>query len=257
MTTTLKWVYGPGSCYRLPADQSPEPDQLAETLSRRRVQQADLLFGHALFGLHRHLEERCRHFTLLRDPVRRVVSHYFYHKVRYPSSALASLSLKEFLQSDHPIAQSNRQVRFLSGQDPRQSPRASLTAAKDHLRDDLVAFGLTERFDESLFLFRARLDWGYLPFYVRRKVNSERPTVEDLSDETVEAVRKENRLDAELYRFAQDRFKRMLEAEVPNLEPLLYRFRRWNRLVQTVAPPLLALYRKGRALLQEPSAPGS
>lgn len=164
LRTALKWIYGPSSCYPLPSSRSLHPDSLLEEASQRQLQNADLLYGHALFGLHRHLDRPCRYFTLLRDPVQRVVSHYYYHKRRYPDSTLAARNLKTFLQSDHPVAQSNRQVRFLSGTDPVQSPNASLRIAKDHLTNDVTVFGLTNRFDASLLLFRTCLDWPYPPF---------------------------------------------------------------------------------------------
>jgi len=34
-----------------------------------------LLYGHMHFGLHEHLPQPCVYFTLLRDPVERVISH--------------------------------------------------------------------------------------------------------------------------------------------------------------------------------------
>jgi hypothetical protein len=88
-------------------------------------------------------------------------------------------------------------------------------------------------------------------------VNSARPSIEDLPDDTIEDVRRQNRLDADLYRFARERFGQMIEREIPNLESALPQFRRWNRVVQTCAPPLLALYRKGKSLRQGPSTPKS
>ena len=257
LRTALKWIYGPGSCYSLPSDGSLRPDALFQNLPRHAVQDAGLICGHLLFGLHRHLDCACRYFTLLRDPVRRVISHYFYHLERYPDSKVAFPSLKDFLHSDHSIASSNRLVQFLSGKNPERVPETALREAKEHLANDVAVFGLTERFDESLLLFQTRLNWHYPPFYVRRKVNSARPSIEDLPDDTIEDVRRQNRLDADLYRFARERFGRMIEREIPNLESALPQFRRWNRVVQTCAPPLLALYRKGKSLRQGPSTPKS
>jgi hypothetical protein len=65
LRTALKWIYGPGSCYSLPSDGSLRPDLLVQNLPRHAVQDADLICGHLLFGLHRHLDCTCRYFTLL------------------------------------------------------------------------------------------------------------------------------------------------------------------------------------------------
>ncbi len=245
--TALKWVYGPGSVHHLPA----EDDELCRWKASEGpegVQPQDLIAGHVPYGIHRDLAGHCRYFTILRDPIERVVSHYFYHRARYPESHPASLSLKEFLLSDHPIADSNRQVRFLAAADPKSNPEAALATAKKRLRNDFAVFGLTEKFDESLLLFRRRLGWTRVPFYVSRNVNSDRPSTEELPRDAVGAVRAQNQLDLALYCFARERFETAWEKIGRELEQELRRFQRWNQLIQIVAPPFLWLYRNGRGL---------
>jgi hypothetical protein len=254
--TALKWIYGPGAVHRLPSDPAAL-EAWIEDGGPEQVSAGDLVTGHVAYGIHEHLDGPCRSVTILRHPIRRVVSHYYYHRARYPDTRLAALSLTAFLDSDHRIAAANRQVRFLSAADPADDPEAALESAKARIRDDLAAVGLTERLDASLLLFRRRLGWTRPPFYVSRKVNVDRPAVEDLPDDTVEAVRAHNRLDLALYRFAREQFEAAWAAEAPTLERALPRFRRRNRLVQTVAPPLLWLYRTGRSLLRSPAASGS
>lgn len=243
--TALKWVYGPGSVHHLPAEDHTL-SQWEASEAPARVQPQDLVTGHAPYGVHRQLAGRCRYFTLLRHPIKRVVSHYFYHRARYPKSLLASLSLQEFLLSDHSIADANRQVRLLAATDPGTEPEAALATAKDRLRHDFAAVGLTERFEESLLLFRRRLGWTRMPFYVSRNVNTDRPSTAELPEDSVEAVRAQNQLDLALYHFARERFETAWEAMARDVEQELRRFRRWNHLVQAVAPPLLWLYRNGR-----------
>ena len=243
--TALKWVYGPGFVHQVPAGDHKLRQWEASEASKR-VQAQGLVTGHAQYGVHRHLVGQCRYFTILRHPIKRVVSHYFYHRARYPESLLASLSLQEFLLTDHSIADSNRQVRFLSTSDPGTDPEAALATAKNRLQYDFVAFGLTERFDESLLLFRRRLGWTRMPFYVSRNVNTNRPSIEELPEDDVEAVCAQNQLDLALYRFACERFGTVWEEMAKEVEQELRCFRRWNKLIQVVAPPLLWLYRNGR-----------
>lgn len=250
MQTALKWIYNPGSCCSLPTEFPLQPDQLRTALPAACVRRHDLIMGHFFYGLHRHFEGEFRYFTMLRDPVRRVVSHYYYNKARNPETALGSVPLDGFLESDSRIARPNRHVRFLSGVDPAESPQTALDIAKEHL-SACAAFGITERFDESLLLFRRRLGWKAFPFYVRRKVNRERPTVDELPDDTLDAVRERNRLDIELYTFARKRFEQALDDEFANLDAALRQFRRWNVLFQSVAPPFIWLYRTTRGLYSQ------
>jgi hypothetical protein len=245
--TALKWVYGPRWVYPLPKEDD-RLDPWFEQNAPGQIPSGAVLAGHVTYGVHRRFERPCRYLTLLRHPLRRFVSHY-YHRALFPESRLGRMSLREFAESDAPIATANRQTRFLSGREPDTAPQEALAAAKAHLRRDHVAFGVTERFDDSLLYFQQRLDWSRPPFYVRRKVNPDRPPLEALPDNTLALLRRRHRLDRALYRWARPRFEEAARTTIPRLAAKRRRFRRWNRLVQTVAPPLLWLYRTGRALL--------
>lgn len=179
-----------------------------------------------------------------------MVSHYYYHKSRYPDSDLAGLSLAQFVRSEHSIAQNNRQVYCLSGRDPGEQPSAALDEAMDRLRNNVVWFGLTERFNESLLVFKHMLDWPYPPFYVRRKLSKNRPRLEDLPRKTVKLIQQNNELDAKLYDYASSRFDEVLHETVADVNDELVRFRRWNDVVQWLAPPLLCVYRNARRALR-------
>lgn len=250
LSTTLRWVYGPGACYQIPAGRPERPDRWFEEVSSQELKRIDLVMGHAIYGVHEQLPGSCRYFTMLRHPIRRVVSLYYYIKAGWPDSAVASMSLEAFLESSHRAARPNDQVRFISGLAPKTAPSEALRRAKHNLKEEFVAFGLTERFDESLLLFGRRLDWTRPPVYVSSNVNRERPTVEELPSATVDAVRRQNELDLELYRFAVEEFQSIVENEYPSIEQDRERFDRMNRVVDVVGPPALWMYRTGRSLLR-------
>jgi hypothetical protein len=52
-------------------------------LTESQLKQFRLIYGHFFFGLHEYMPEQCRYVTVLRDPVRRFISHYFNHVRRY------------------------------------------------------------------------------------------------------------------------------------------------------------------------------
>ena len=248
LATTLRWVYGPRSCHQYTPDR-PEDHKAFLASLYHAPHEPDLLMGHVQWGLHRYVDAECRYFTLLRHPVRRRISEYYYLKGCYPDSYGASLTLKEFVRSDHPMARSNDQVRYLSGVDPDQSPTQALEKAKNHLTGDVV-FGLTERFYESLLLLRRRLNWTRPPFYVSSNKNRTRPTLEDLSPDIGNVVRDQHQLDLELYQWAQSHFQEMLETEFSSLPRTRRRFHRQNRWILAIAPSLLWMYRSARSLMQ-------
>ena len=51
-----------------------------------------ILTGHMGFGLHNHFQNESIYFTLLRNPVDRIISHYYY-VLRKPNHYLYNLSL--------------------------------------------------------------------------------------------------------------------------------------------------------------------
>ena len=83
-------------------------------------------------------------------------------------------------------------------------------------------------------------------YYLSRKQNEDRPSVEELPSSTVATLREQNALDLELYRFARNRFETELAENHPDLASTLRSFRRWNWIVQRLTSPLLPLYRTVR-----------
>jgi Sulfotransferase family len=173
--------------------------------------------GHIHFGIRedlvRHVagRRRVRYYTLLREPVDRTLSHYFQvldgggRAYRLPPLP-ADATLRDALESGY-IAD-NVQTRMLSGvPDPFGIVTdAMLEQAKQNLREEFVAFGLAERFDESLVLAKQRSVFKQILYTTIGRVNPARPRGEEVPEDLREAAAHINRYDIELYRFAQGLF---------------------------------------------------
>jgi len=179
----------------------------------------DVLMGHVYYGIHRHLRAPASYMTMLREPVDRLVSQYAFVR-QEPAHHLHSrvvdggLSLAEFASMN--IESDNGQVRRLNELGYWQLPLGRVTqgmldAAKRRLREDIRVFGLSERFDDSLRLFRRALGWRSVE-QPRANVTRSRPRVEELSEKDLAAVREQCRFDIELYKFAGELFEERLEA---------------------------------------------
>jgi len=185
--------------------------------------------GHIGFGLHSVFPQNFIYITMLRNPIERVLSS-FYHQRRnwqvYQEDWM-NITLEEFL-SKQPCFSYNLQTRYLSGFEFNQQLQGKwavsslfdlslneyevtctnemLEAAKRNLRDHY--FGLTERFDESLLLFRRNLGWKWKDlWYVKDNVGTNRPVKEVLSEDIQKQLVKVNELDIELYRYAEQLFE--------------------------------------------------
>jgi len=175
------------------------------------------LISHCGFGVHKELPEEIdfRHFTMLRDPVDRIISHYFYDIET--GEIPHNMPFVEAAKRD-PWRVWNVQTAFLSGVwrdwsihakevTPECVTREHLERAMKVLAEEMVVFGLTERFDESVSVISERLGWTLLrSIYVRQRVNRTRPQQYRLGIDAENLIEEATRLDVELYEFAERLF---------------------------------------------------
>eukprot|EP01133_Synstelium_polycarpum_P006552 gene6552-7595_t len=175
------------------------------------------LVGHFNYGLHHLLspEGQATHsyMTMLRDPIDRVVSHYYYHKNRREDEGhpLANrLSLDEWIIQS-PRGQ-NEQTRVLSGLTIGAElfpTNETFRMALHHLRS-MKFVGLTERFGESLVLIKYYCGLESVTERILNK-GKVKPNKESISLKTLELIREKNWMDIYLYQEAQKMFERQLD----------------------------------------------
>lgn len=167
-----------------------------------------VIHGHILFWPDIEWPEGTQFLAMLRDPVERAISHYYWLRAR---SSRFRKSFEEALTSGS--VPDNLQTRVLSAQMP---PFGETTdkMLDDALRslDRLDVVGLTARFDESFVLATRVLGWRRM-LYRKENVTPDRKPTDEISAKVVELIRKYNALDIELYRSASKQFERQVEAQ--------------------------------------------
>ncbi len=197
MTQVLKHNYREPRTYYLGSNVQP---RIADFMALSAEAQAhyELVVGHMSYGLHASLPPTRphRYFTMLRDPIERVISLYFFIK-RTPNHYLydpvvtENYTIAQFLAYEGSYMARNAQTRFLCGRDVMPYVGSiddeALEAAKTNIRDHILVTGLTERFDESLLLYRHAFGWRQI-HYTRQNVTSNRKKQDDLSAEDLAAL---------------------------------------------------------------------
>jgi hypothetical protein len=174
--------------------------------------------GHMHFGLHELLPNPCLYVTMLRDPVRRLISHYYYicctPNHRYHNVVVSKkISLEDFIFSRvDGIAIDNCQTRLLSGLEGQLSETSfghcsddMLNKAQKNLKDSFSVIGIAEKFQESYRLMQETLGWKPIP-YSNKNVNSNY-AIADILPQTLTLIEKYNELDIKLYRYALQIFE--------------------------------------------------
>lgn len=214
---------------RLPTISLEELENLSPT-QRKKIQ---LVQGHLPFGAHRFFDEPVGYITLLREPVARILSFYYYVK-NIPSHRLGqeiikhNLSLRDFVLRIPDRNLHNGQTYMLAGKNI--APERALDTAISNLQNHFIAIGLTERFDESILLFKEKLKWTSL-FYQKR--NSKKQQREPLSEEVIAIIREKNQLDIALYDFGKQIFESQIKS-VPHLKRKLFFLKTTNAFYQSL-----------------------
>ena len=224
-------------------------------LPYRKRANARIVVGHFAYGIHEYIPRPCQYFTLMREPVERVVSAYRYI-LSTPTAPLhdevtgSAISLDEYLHRHQAV---NALTRAAAGRDESGEVNGDdLETAKRNL-EGFVAVGLTEHFDASLMLFRRRLDWS-MPFYFSRNVSSKGPRPAQVSPETRDYIRERNALDIELYAHAQRLFSSSVRDQGKGFEREVRRFRQLNRVPQGIGRIVEPMAPKVRRILERRAA---
>lgn len=197
------------------------------------------LRGHLQYGAHSCFppEPEPKYITLLREPIKRVASFYYFVLTRpqhslYEEMTTKKMTLRDMVESEITRETDNLHVRLISGNRLTingQVTREMLEQAKAHLERDFSVFGVNDYFDEFLMMAAQYYDWK-TPFYRRENVNKKRPAYKDIDAGTIEVIRQNNLLDIELYEWAKKQFEEKWAGA--GLEQKLERFRKWNARYQ-------------------------
>ncbi|MBS7530020.1 sulfotransferase family 2 domain-containing protein [Hazenella sp. IB182353] len=174
-------------------------------------------YGHSRFGVHHYFPHtHVQYMTMLRDPLSRILSAYYFirsSRVNNLKAVVSQMSFEDFIQSKIPrIANSvsNHQTRFLSG---KNNPDLTLAL---HNMDKYFSFvGITELYPHSVFLLNHQMHWKQRA-YSKENVTRKKPKHTPLSSKTISYIKQKNAMDYQLYQTALERLKQ----EIDQLSPL-------------------------------------
>ncbi|MCQ6274865.1 sulfotransferase family 2 domain-containing protein [Bacillus sp. V3B] len=169
--------------------------------------------GHFRFGIHKRIQKPFCYVTMLRHPIERVLSTYYYIKRpnHTKNNMVKNMSIEDFVASKEAWANhmvSNLQTTYVSGSTP-----PNLEVAKKNLEQYFDVVGITEMFDQSLFLMKKSFGWKNID-YKSENITKNRPTINEHSKEVIDLITQKNQLDLKLYKFG----KYLLNQKIVNLD---------------------------------------
>lgn len=161
------------------------------------------------------------HFTMFRDPLKRILSHYHYLQGNIghgKHKEVRAMTLEEYASSSIKEIQNKQTLRLL-GDSSRAAQQQSLNdpdplfeQAKRILAQEFTLFGITEQYTQFLLMTKRMLQWDDILY---RRQNKSKPhrsldRATDLNQEEkkgIEMIQRRNQLDIRLYDFAQNLFR--------------------------------------------------
>ena len=174
-----------------------------------RLKKIRMFKGHMVFGLHELLSQPATYITVLRDPVDRVISAFYFmrsYKLHplYWKLRRNNWTLEDFVRR---YQRENVQAKVVAGSDyDAPCTPEILEKAKQNLGRYFSVVGLSERLEESLALMKLRFGWK-LTSYSSFNVTRSRPRKDDLPKATLDLIREKNAFDIELYQCAREIFE--------------------------------------------------
>jgi len=232
-------------------------------LSSKEKERLGVVRGHVNYGVHELLTKPSVYITMLRDPIDRIISLYYYLK-RDQNHYLHRRCISENWTLEDYILKTtendNGQTRALAGALDVYSfyngerPFIPFGECTDELREKAIknlrqflVVGLAERFDETLILLKRMLGWEFPPLFVKQNITHNRPQKDDIPETTIRLIEKYNTLDIELYRFVTELFTKQTQQQDISFKVEVTYFKMLNKSYQDHQ----TLIQKHQSLLQE------
>jgi hypothetical protein len=241
-----------------------------QQMSPERRHGIAFVIGHFPMDIDTLFDRPARYLTIIREPVERCISNFFHLKkeANTPTSEshlpiykrIKNMSLEEYLDSGIGLDSDNHQVRMLAGCPELDAPWSEdgrpiafpaveprhLEMAKHNIEARFLAAGTLEQFAELTWYLRRVYGWPiHRCFYDKRRENSSRPRIDQVSVQTRRRLQKSNQFDTELYHWVNSRFVAQLGALQPEFAAQVRRFTRLNGIAQRA----VVLRRRLRRLL--------
>ena len=182
----------------------------------KELSRIDLIAGHLSHGVHMDVSETFSYLTILRNPVERVISEYYYMKQMgfFHQSVIMdeNLSLEDYLYHKDTYYLNNLQTRMISGTSydmGDELDESNYNTALYNLQN-LHALGLAERLPETLALFYLKLKWPRIPLIKHVNKNLTRPETYLIQEESIKRIMEREQFDIRLYHEAEKIFQASL-----------------------------------------------
>jgi hypothetical protein len=188
-------------------------EEVVEKLKSLPLDETEWINCHLSFGIHKHLSRPATYITMLRDPVERIISDYYFILSNPRHELHNEVSQIDLIDFQKQAIHTNKQCKIILG-----APLAGtvemgdVEKAKKIMEEHFCFVGITELFTESAFLMKKQFNWSKINI-IKRNVTKNRPKAEEIKEEVIKQIKENNQVDIALYQYV----RRMLEERIAGL----------------------------------------
>ena len=220
-----------------------ESKDIINNVSLNREKQLDIIQGHLQYGIHKKLNRNIKYFTILRDPIKRILSTYYYiinqpNNPQNLSNAIKTMSIYEYINSGINPFLINGQTQLIAGNacsinDPLIKSNELLEIAKNNINKNFIFTGVTELFDDSILILKKKLDWK-TPYYSKANKTKYKPNYNNIDSKIKNFIESHNQLDIKLYNYVKNMIDEDIHSAGKNFQKDVYRFKRINYITNPI-----------------------
>ena len=217
-----------------------ESENIIKEISASHINQLKLIQGHLKYGIHNHFHRRAKYFAIIRDPINRVLSTYYYvlsqkNNPQNLSTSNNQMTIYDFVQSGVNPFLINGQTKLISGKtgnidNPIIESEELFSLAKENIENDFLFLGITEMFDETILILKNMLGW-HMPYYSIANRTKKKPNYDAVNPTIISFIKEHNQLDIKLYNITKTSLLNRIAKENDIFQNRINKFKKINRLL--------------------------
>ena len=217
-----------------------ESEDILKEVSTSQINQLKLIQGHLKYGIHNHFHRRAKYFAIIRDPINRVLSTYYYvlsqkNNPQNLSTSNNQMTIYDYVQSGVNPFLINEQTQLISGKtgnidNPIIKSEELFSLAKENIENDFLFLGITEMFDETILILKNMLGW-HMPYYSIANRTKNKPNYDAVDPTVISFLKEHNQLDIKLYNITKTSLLNKIVEENDIFQNRINKFKKINRLL--------------------------
>ena len=217
-----------------------ESEDILKEVSTSQINQLKLIQGHLKYGIHNHFHRRAKYFAIIRDPINRVLSTYYYvlsqkNNPQNLSTSNNQMTIYDYVQSGVNPFLINGQTQLISGKtgnidNPIIKSEELFSLAKENIANDFLFLGITEMFDETILILKNMLGW-HMPYYSIANRTKNKPNYDAVDPTVISFLKEHNQLDIKLYNITKTSLLNKIVEENDIFQNRINKFKKINKLL--------------------------